>query len=170
MKESHVVRQVAPDVPVAIELCSTGQMQADLMLMLWFCYMGLYIDQDTECSEMVPGPRTSAHRSCALGLDGDAGNVAEGWLREGDRCRAPGGVLRDREGVRRAGASQLVGQQAPRQVIDNIQYTACQTCSTQVQLLWAAAELGRLGCLRSCEKGCHAADTQKQQQLGLPAT
>ena len=83
----------------------------------------------------VPGPTLPAHRPCALGLDGDPGNVAEGRLREGDWCRAPGGDFRDCEGVGRASACQLAGQQAPRQVVDDIQYTACQTCSTHVQLL-----------------------------------
>jgi hypothetical protein len=127
--------QVALDVAVAVKLCSTRHMPVALMLMLLGCYMGLYMDQDTKCSEMVPGPRIPAHRSCALGLDGDASNVAEGRLREGDRRWAPGGILRDREGVGRAGACQLAGQQTPRQVIDDIQHTACQTCSSHVQLL-----------------------------------
>lgn len=77
-----------------------------------------------------------AHRSAAGGPDGDTRDVAEGRLRECDRRRPAGGVLRDRELVRRASASELAREQAAKQVVGNVQRPARHACSSRANAGW----------------------------------
>lgn len=73
--------------------------------------------------------RLYTHRPTAAGCDGDAGNVAEGWLREEHRRRTQDVVLHERDREGRAGASQLVGQQTAQQAVNEVQRATCNTCN-----------------------------------------